>query len=189
MLLWCAGGVLALAIGATWWQVARTDYFWGNPLAAAQFQNVTDSGTEQAAALSRDGRFAAFLSERDGKLDVWVTQLGAGRSWCRGDHRRLLPASRRGLERRSDPSHAHLACPSCPIAARSRNRESDERTRQRTVPELFCGGCSVEPLPRGERRPRASDEFGAPRARTYLDRLCGAMGGVDLGRAGDPPCR
>ena len=28
MLLWCAGGVLALAIGATWWQLARTDYFW-----------------------------------------------------------------------------------------------------------------------------------------------------------------
>ena len=77
-LFWCAGGVLALAIGATWWQLARTDYFWGNPLAQAKFQNVTDSGTEQAAALSRDGRFAAYLSDRDGQLDVWVTQIGAG---------------------------------------------------------------------------------------------------------------
>ena len=99
MLLWCAGGVLALAIGATWWQLARTDYFWGNPLAAAQFQNVTDSGTEQAAALSRDGRFAAFLSERDGKLDVWVTQLGAGRSYnlTRGHFQQLANPSLRTL--------------------------------------------------------------------------------------------
>ena len=99
MFLWCAGGVLALAIGATWWQLARTDYFWGNPLAAAQFQNVTDSGTEQAAALSRDGRFAAFLSERDGKLDVWVTQLGAGRSYnlTRGHFQQLANPSLRTL--------------------------------------------------------------------------------------------
>ncbi len=99
MFLWCAGGVLALAIGATWWQLAGTDYFWGNPLAAAQFQNVTDSGTEQAAALSRDGRFAAFLSERDGKLDVWVTQLGAGRSYnlTRGHFQQLANPSLRTL--------------------------------------------------------------------------------------------
>ena len=99
MLLWCAGGVLALAIGATCWQLARTDYFWGNPLAAAQFQTVTDSGTEQAAALSRDGRFAAFLSERDGKLDVWVTQLGAGRSYnlTRGHFQQLANPSLRTL--------------------------------------------------------------------------------------------
>ena len=99
MLLWCAGGVLALAIGATWWQLARTDYFWGSPLAGAQFQNVTDSGTEQAAALSRDGRFAAFLSERDGKLDVWVTQLGAGRSYnlTRGRFQQLANPSLRTL--------------------------------------------------------------------------------------------
>ena len=99
MLLWCAGGVLALAIGATWWQLARTDYFWGSPLAEAQFQNVTDSGTEQAAALSRDGRFAAFLSERDGKLDVWVTQLGAGRSYnlTRGRFQQLANPSLRTL--------------------------------------------------------------------------------------------
>ena len=99
MLLWCAGGVLAIAIGATWWQLARTDYFWGSPLAEAQFQNVTDSGTEQAAALSRDGRFAAFLSERDGKLDVWVTQLGAGRSYnlTRGRFQQLANPSLRTL--------------------------------------------------------------------------------------------
>ena len=35
-------------------------------------------GSEQAAALSRDGRLAAFLSNRDGPMDVWVTQIGTG---------------------------------------------------------------------------------------------------------------
>ena len=33
---------------------------------------------EQAAAVSRDGQFVAFLSARDGQMDVWVTQAGAG---------------------------------------------------------------------------------------------------------------
>ena len=43
------------------------------------FCQLTDfDGSEQAAALSRDGRFAAFLSDRDGQMDVWVTQVGTG---------------------------------------------------------------------------------------------------------------
>ena len=33
---------------------------------------------EEAAAVSRDGQFVAFLSDRDGKMDVWVTQVGSG---------------------------------------------------------------------------------------------------------------
>jgi Tol biopolymer transport system component len=33
---------------------------------------------EQSAAISRDGQFVAFLSDRDGKTDVWVTQIGSG---------------------------------------------------------------------------------------------------------------
>ena len=33
---------------------------------------------EQAAAISRDGHFVAFLSDRDGQMDVWVTQIGSG---------------------------------------------------------------------------------------------------------------
>ena len=40
---------------------------------------VTDfDGLDQAAAISRDGRVAAFLSDRDGRTDVWVTRLGSG---------------------------------------------------------------------------------------------------------------
>ena len=70
--------VLALAIGAWQW-VERTEYFWRNPIQDARFQTVTDfSGAEQSAAVSRDGHFIAFLSDRDGQMDVWVTQVGSG---------------------------------------------------------------------------------------------------------------
>ncbi len=68
----------ALAIGAILW-LQKTEYFWRNPIANARFQKVTDfDGGEQAAAVSRDGRFVAFLSDRDGQMDVWVTQVGSG---------------------------------------------------------------------------------------------------------------
>jgi Tol biopolymer transport system component len=51
-----------------------------NPLANARFVRLTDfDGTEQSAVISRDGRFVAFLSDRDGPVDVWVTQTGTGR--------------------------------------------------------------------------------------------------------------
>jgi Tol biopolymer transport system component len=78
-LLWLVTGGLLLAMVAGWWLVERTDYFWRNAFADAQFQNLTDfDATEQAAAVSRDGRFVAFLSDRDGRMDVWVTQVGTG---------------------------------------------------------------------------------------------------------------
>lgn len=68
----------ALAIAATLW-LQRTDSFWRNPIANARFQTVTDfDGVAQAAAISRDGHFVAFLSDRDGQMDVWVTQFGTG---------------------------------------------------------------------------------------------------------------
>ena len=68
----------ALAIGALVW-VQKTDYFWRSPIADARFQTITDfDGLEQAAAVSRDGQFVAFLSDRDGQIDVWVTQVGSG---------------------------------------------------------------------------------------------------------------
>jgi Tol biopolymer transport system component len=68
----------ALAIGASLW-FQRTEYFWKNPIAKARFQTVTDfDGMEKAAAVSRDGNFVAFLSDRDGQTDVWVTQVGSG---------------------------------------------------------------------------------------------------------------
>ena len=68
----------ALALGAGLWLQTR-DYFWRNPITDARFQIITDfDGVEQAAAVSRDGQFVAFLSDRDGQMDVWVTQVGSG---------------------------------------------------------------------------------------------------------------
>jgi Tol biopolymer transport system component len=72
-----AAGV-TLAIGASLW-FQRTEYFWRSPIANARFQTVTDfDGVEQDAAVSRDGQLVAFLSDRDGQMDVWVTQVGSG---------------------------------------------------------------------------------------------------------------
>jgi Tol biopolymer transport system component len=73
-----AAAAALLAIGASLW-LQRTEYFWRNPIANARFQAVTDfGGVEQAAAISRDGHLVAFLSDRDGQMDVWLTQAGSG---------------------------------------------------------------------------------------------------------------
>ena len=73
-----AAGVV-LFVGMTVWLLQRSDYFWRSPIANAQFQQVTDfEGTELSAAISRDGKFVAFLADRDGRMDAWVTQAGTG---------------------------------------------------------------------------------------------------------------
>jgi Tol biopolymer transport system component len=90
---------VALAIGTILW-LQRTEYFWRNPIANARFQTVTDfDGVEQDAAVSRDGHFVAFLSDRDGKMDVWVTQLGSGQfhNLTRGSAPELVNPSVRTL--------------------------------------------------------------------------------------------
>jgi Tol biopolymer transport system component len=69
---------VALAIAAIRW-VQESERFWRNPFGEVGFQTLTDfDGTEQAAAVSRDGKFVAFLSSRDGHPDVWITQPGSG---------------------------------------------------------------------------------------------------------------
>jgi Tol biopolymer transport system component len=95
-----AAGGLLLALAAAWWFVQRSDYFWRNPLDDAQFHNATDfGGTEQAAAVSRDGKFVAFLSDRDGRMDVWITQVGTGQFYnlTRGRVQELVNPSVRTL--------------------------------------------------------------------------------------------
>ncbi len=50
------------------------------PLANARFTRFTDwEGTEGGADISPDGRFVAFLADRDGQFDLWVSQVGTGR--------------------------------------------------------------------------------------------------------------
>jgi Tol biopolymer transport system component len=93
-----AAGAL-LAVGTSFW-LSRTEHFWRNPIADARFQTITDfNGVAQAAALSRDGHFAAFLSDRDGQMDVWVTQIGSGQfhNLTRGSAPELVNPSIRTL--------------------------------------------------------------------------------------------
>jgi len=99
LVLALAAAGAALAIGASVW-VQRTEYFWRNPIADARFQTLTDfDGVEEAAALSRDGHFVAFLSDRDGQMDVWITQVGSGQfhNLTRGSAPELVNPSIRTL--------------------------------------------------------------------------------------------
>jgi Tol biopolymer transport system component len=73
-----AAGLLVIGAVATW-QLQRSEYFWRNPLEGAKFTRLTDfEGAEHHAAISRDGKFVAFLSDRDGTWDAWVSQVGTG---------------------------------------------------------------------------------------------------------------
>ena len=71
---------LALVSGFAAWYARERGYFWRDPLAEAKVTRLTDfTGTEQAAAISRDGRFVAFLADRDGRLDAWLMEIGSNR--------------------------------------------------------------------------------------------------------------
>ncbi len=71
--------ILLGAVAVAAWLAASAGRGDGNPLAAAEFSTLTEfEGIEQAAAISPDGRLAAFLSDRDGSWDVWITQIGTG---------------------------------------------------------------------------------------------------------------
>jgi Tol biopolymer transport system component len=94
-----AAGVILIA-GVLAWFAAESGYFWRSPLANAKFTRVLDfAGTEQAAAISRDGKTVAFLADRDGKIDAWVSSVGSGtyRNLTHGDVHDLVNPSIRAL--------------------------------------------------------------------------------------------
>jgi len=69
--------LVGLALAAS--QMVRRDYFWRSPLRGARFTRFTDwPGDELDGSISPDGKFATFLSDRDGLFDVWVGQIGSG---------------------------------------------------------------------------------------------------------------
>jgi Tol biopolymer transport system component len=69
---------ILLTVGSVAWRLHQIDYFWKNPLAGARFLRLTDwEGSEVDAAISSDGKLVAFLSDRAGPFDAWVTQLGS----------------------------------------------------------------------------------------------------------------
>ena len=80
-LAWWAAACAGLLVigGAATWQLQRSEYFWRNPLEGATVTRLTDfEGAEHHAAISRDGKFVVFLSDRDGMWDAWATQVGTG---------------------------------------------------------------------------------------------------------------
>jgi Tol biopolymer transport system component len=91
--------VLAAVVAVAIWRVFNLPGGKGtieNPLAGAIFTKVTNiEGSD--AAISPDGKFVAFISDRDGQFDVWVSQVGTGNVYNRtrgqaGDVRRGLQA-------------------------------------------------------------------------------------------------
>ena len=73
------GGVLVAVLGiSAWWIVAQRNGADRDPLRDARVTQLTDlSGTEQAAAISPDGRFVAFLAQESGHSDAWITEVGS----------------------------------------------------------------------------------------------------------------
>jgi Tol biopolymer transport system component len=75
---WVALAVLAVAVGA--WEARRAFTTEENPLDNATFSRITNwEGTEEHAEISPDGRFVAFVADKAGQLDVWVSQVGTGK--------------------------------------------------------------------------------------------------------------
>jgi Tol biopolymer transport system component len=75
---WVALAVLTSAVGV--WEARRPPIVQENPLANARFSRFTDwEGMEAGAEISPDGKFVAFKADRDGQIDLWVSQVGTGR--------------------------------------------------------------------------------------------------------------
>jgi Tol biopolymer transport system component/DNA-binding winged helix-turn-helix (wHTH) protein len=75
---WVSVILLALIVG--WWAGKRSilpaDE---NPLANATFARFAHfPGDKTDAAISPDGKFVAFRADRDGRSDVWVSEVGTG---------------------------------------------------------------------------------------------------------------
>jgi len=72
-------GLAVLAAAALAWLAWRQLTVWHDPLANARYSRIPAfSETNQAAAISPDGRLVAFIGSRDGRLDAWVGELGSG---------------------------------------------------------------------------------------------------------------
>jgi Tol biopolymer transport system component len=69
-----------LAAAAGWFTRGSIPAGFDSPLRDAEFTRVTDwEGAEGGAEISPDGRFIAFLADKAGEFDLWLTQTGTGR--------------------------------------------------------------------------------------------------------------
>jgi serine/threonine protein kinase len=73
-LLWTLTALLVAGLG-TWFAANRPQPGVQNPLSGAQFTRLTNfGGTKISPAISPDGKFAGFISDRSGKFDIWLMQ-------------------------------------------------------------------------------------------------------------------
>ncbi|MDX2344341.1 MAG: protein kinase [Acidimicrobiia bacterium] len=87
--IWGAMFVLlaAIVVGAITWPWSGTPEP-ANLLSGATITRITDSaGSEISAAISRDGTNIACLSDRDGRLDIWVIPEGTSQPYNLTDGR------------------------------------------------------------------------------------------------------
>jgi Tol biopolymer transport system component len=98
--------LLLLVAILAWFAIDRT-LSWRNPLAGAKFSRLSDfAGTEQAAAISPNGKFVAVLASRGGRMDAWVGEVGSGvyRNLTNGTLSELINPSIRTLGFSADSS-------------------------------------------------------------------------------------
>ncbi len=70
--------ILVAGLGA-WLLAHRPQRAVQNPLANAQFTRLTDfEGPETNPAISPDGKFVAFISDRSSTFDIWLIQASGG---------------------------------------------------------------------------------------------------------------
>ena len=74
---WLAASGVVIVGAVLGWQL-RPDASPRDPFAGATFTRLTDwGGAEEQVAISRDGKFVTFISDRSGAWDAWVGQIGA----------------------------------------------------------------------------------------------------------------
>jgi Tol biopolymer transport system component len=75
-----AAAALGIGIGVAGWLTRTNPEGIDNPLLNAKFTRLTDfEGVDREAAISADGKFVAFVSDRDGPFDLWLSQVTTGR--------------------------------------------------------------------------------------------------------------
>ena len=78
LLLWALAVMMIAGVGV-WTLANRFRPAVQNPLANAHFERLTDfEGAETNPAISPDGKFVAFISDRSGSFDIWLIQSGGG---------------------------------------------------------------------------------------------------------------
>jgi Tol biopolymer transport system component len=74
---WIAFAAVTVSVGV--WAARRPPTSQENPLASATFSRFTDwEGSEGGAEISPDGKFVAFVADKDGEYDIWLSQVGTG---------------------------------------------------------------------------------------------------------------